>query len=180
MRIRHFYLLLLLIFSGILLSPCHTQELPWSQRMANTAIERWPNGKSVSDDKPWKWNYELGVLLEGMGDVWYHTGDAAYYKYIKASVDTLVNADGSIPTYKPEDNELDDLALGRTLLLLYGVTQDAKYYKAATLLRDQLKTHPRKSDGGLWHKQNYSHPLWLDGLCMAEPFYAADAVTFHE
>lgn len=180
MRIRQLHFLLLLIFVGILFPACYGQELPWSQRMANTAIERWPNGRFVSNDRPWKWNYELGVLLEGMGDVWYHTGDAAYYKYIKTSVDTLISADGSIPTYKPEDNELDDLALGRTLLLLYGVTQDAKYYKAATLLRAQLKTHPRTSDGGFWHKQRYPNQMWLDGLYMAEPFYAEYAVTFHE
>ena len=180
MRTRHISLLLLFLLTRVSLFSCPAQELPWSQRMANTAMERWPNGKFVSDDKPWKWNYELGVLLQGMGDVWYHTGNAAYYKYIKSSVDALVTADGSIPTYKPQDNELDDLALGRTLLLLYGVTQDAKYYKAATLLRDQLKTHPRTSDGGFWHKQRYPNQMWLDGLYMAGPFYADYAVTFQE
>ncbi|MBX6358840.1 glycoside hydrolase family 88 protein [Pseudacidobacterium ailaaui] len=180
MRIRPLCLLLLFVLAGNPLSFSHAQELPWSQRMANTAIKRWPNGKFVSGNQPWKWNYELGVLLQGMDDVWYHTGDATYYRYMKNSVDTLVGSDGSIPTYRPEDNELDDLALGRTLLVLYGVTQDAKYYKAATLLRDQLRTHPRTSDGGFWHKQRYPNQMWLDGLYMAEPFYADYAVTFHQ
>ena len=180
MRVRYFCLFLLLGFTVPLLLSSNAQELPWSQRMANTTTQRWPDGKFVANDTLWKWNYELGVLLQGMADVWYHTGDATYYKYIKSAVDNLVSSDGSIPTYRPEDNELDDLALGRTLLLLYGVTQDAKYYKAAKLLRDQLKVHPRTTEGGFWHKQKYPNQMWLDGLYMAGPFYANYAVTFYE
>jgi len=148
--------------------------------MANTTVSRWPKGNFVGEDKPWVWNYELGVLLQGMDAVWYHTADGAYYSYIKASIDPFVNPDGTISTYKPENNALDDLVLGKELLLLYGVTQDAKYYKAAALLRQQLNTHPRTADGGFWHKQRYPHQMWLDGLYMAEPFYAQFAATFHE
>jgi unsaturated rhamnogalacturonyl hydrolase len=159
----------------------HADELSWSQRMADSIIKRWPEGKFVpSNAPPGSWNYELGVLLQGMDDAWYHTADGAYYKYIKESIDPFINADGTISTYQPENNALDDLVLGRELLLLYGVTQDAKYYKAATLLREQLKTHPRTSDGGFWHKQRYPQQMWLDGLYMAEPFYAQYASTFHE
>ncbi|MCL6464406.1 MAG: hypothetical protein K6T49_07765, partial [Acidobacterium ailaaui] len=69
MRIRPLCLLLLFVLAGNPLSFSHAQELPWSQRMANTAIKRWPNGKFVSGNQPWKWNYELGVLLQGMDDV---------------------------------------------------------------------------------------------------------------
>lgn len=148
--------------------------------MADSTIKRWPTGNFLSGDKPWTWNYELGVILQGMDDAWYHTANGAYYSYIKAAVDPFINEDGSISTYKAEDNRLDDLALGREVLLLYGVTQDAKYYKAATLLRQQLATHPRTSDGGFWHKQRYPQQMWLDGLYMAEPFRAEYAVTFHE
>lgn len=173
-------LCLLLGLCGAALLPAQADEQLWSQKMADSTIKRWPQGKFVSGDKPWVWNYELGVLLEGMNDVWYHTADKRYYSYIKESIDPFIGADGSIATYKPEKNELDDLALGRELLLLYGVTQDAKYYKAATLLRQQLQTHPRTSDGGFWHKQRYPQQMWLDGLYMAEPFYAQYAVTFHE
>jgi unsaturated rhamnogalacturonyl hydrolase len=148
--------------------------------MADSTIKRWPKGDYLPEDKPWAWKYELGVLLQGMDAAWYHNANSAYYAYIKDSIDPFINSDGTISTYKPENNALDDLVLGRELLLLYGVTQNAKYYKAATELRQQLRIHPRTSDGGFWHKQRYPHQMWLDGLYMAEPFYAQYAATFHE
>ena len=175
----------LLVLWLLILAPAIQQvkadDLPWSQRMADSTIKRWPEGKFVPSNAPsGGWNYELGVLLQGMDAAWYHTADGSYYNYIKASIDPFINADGSIATYKPENNALDGLVLGRELLLLYGVTQDAKYYKAATLLLQQLKTHPRTSDGGFWHKERYPQQMWLDGLYMAEPFYGQYASTFNE
>jgi unsaturated rhamnogalacturonyl hydrolase len=171
---------LLLLFFAAELQCAKADEQLWSQRMADSTIKRWPKGKFLPDDKPWGWNYELGVLLQGMNDTWYQTANGAYYSYIKQSIDPFINLDGSISTYKPENNALDDLVLGREVLLLYEVTQDAKYYKAATELREQLNMHPRTADGGFWHKQRYPQQMWLDGLYMAEPFYAQYAATFHQ
>ena len=179
-RVQLMLLYLSLSIVGVGFQQAKADELPWSQRMADSTVKRWPKGKFLSDEKPWVWNYELGVMLQGMDAEWFHTANGSYYTYIKESIDPFINADGSILTYKPENNALDDLVLGRELLLLYGVTQDTKYYKAATQLRQQLNTHPRTSDGGFWHKQRYPQQMWLDGLYMAEPFYAQYASTFHE
>jgi unsaturated rhamnogalacturonyl hydrolase len=44
-------------------------------------------------------------------------------------------------------------------------------------VRSQLSKHPRTSEGGFWHKQIYPSQMWLDGLYMAEPFYAEYAAT---
>ncbi len=156
------------------------QQLPWSQRVANSTVERWPAGHFVAPDAKWGWNYELATLLNGMDAVWYGTADGAYYRYTKEAVDQLIGPDGSIPTYDPGANSLDNIALGRQLLRLYRVTKDVKYYKAAALLRKQLSTQPRTSSGGFWHKQIYPDQMWLDGLYMAEPFYAEYASTFQE
>ena len=156
------------------------QQLTWSQRAANSTISRWPNERLANADEPEKWNYELGVLLNGMDAAWYHTADGSYYRYTKQAVDQLVAPDGSIPTYDAAAYSLDNIALGRELLLLYRVTQDAKYYKAARLLRQQLSTQPRDASGGFWHKQIYPDQMWLDGLYMAEPFYAEYASVFDE
>jgi unsaturated rhamnogalacturonyl hydrolase len=154
-------------------------EQPWSQRAANAAIQRWPDGRFAPAGARWAWNYELGTLLEGMDPVWLNTADPRYYNYIKTSVDQFVTPDGSIPTWKAEENQLDNILLGRQLLLLYGVTQDPRYAKAATLLYQQLQHQPRTASGGFWHKQRYPNQMWLDGLYMAEPFYAEYAATFH-
>ena len=172
----------LILLSGMAGSACaaaRTEVRPWPERAANAAIERWPDGRLVPAGQRWAWNYELGTLLEGMDAVWLNTSDPRYYKYIKSSVDQFVTPDGAIPTWKPEENQLDNILLGRQLLLLYGVTQDARYAKAATLLYQQLIHQPRTASGGFWHKQKYPNQMWLDGLYMAEPFYAEYAATFH-
>src|ERR1700753_216482 len=129
---RRMLLCLPLLLCGVFLQSARADDLPWSQRMADSTMKRWPKGKFVADDKPWAWNYELGVLLQGMDAAWYHTADGAYYNYLKESIDAFIGPDGSITSYKPENNALDDLVLGRDVLLLYEVTQDPKYYKAAT------------------------------------------------
>jgi unsaturated rhamnogalacturonyl hydrolase len=154
-------------------------ELPWSERAANAAMVRWPDGRFVPAGAPWAWNYELGTLLEGMDAVWKNTVDPRYFHYIKDSVDQLVGPDGSIPTLKPEEHQLDNILLGRQLLLLYGVTQNKRYLTAATALYEQLQQQPRNADGGFWHKQRYPNQMWLDGLYMAEPFYAEYSKISH-
>src|SRR6185437_1897429 len=147
-----------------------SQQASWSRRMSASTIQHWPNGRFVGPGQKWAWNYELGVLLNGMDAAWYNSADGDDYHYIQNAVDQLVAPDGSIPTYSSAEHSLDNIALGPSLLLLYRVTQNKKYYKAATLLRHQLSEQPRNASGGFWHKQRYPNQMWLDGLYMAEPF----------
>jgi unsaturated rhamnogalacturonyl hydrolase len=178
-------LILALTVAGM--APAHAQsrELtrdqgqPWSQRAADAAIARWPDGRFVPAGAPWAWNYELGTLLMGMDSVWLNTADGDYFRYIQRSVDQLVGPDGSMPTLKPEERQLDNILLGRQLLLLYGVTHDKRYLNAATTLYKQLQQQPRNAEGGFWHKQRYPNQMWLDGLYMAEPFRAEYAELSH-
>ena len=156
-----------------------SSELPWSQRAANAAIARWPNGQIGPDGAKPVWKYELGALLQGFDAVWLNTADGRYYNYIKTSVDQLVTPDGKIPTFRNDIKELDSILLGRQLLLLYGVTHDKRYLTAAALLIDQLASQPRTVSGGYWHKQRYPNQMWLDGLYMAEPFRAEYARLSH-
>jgi len=153
-------------------------EYPLSHRTANAAIARWPDGRFEPGARQ-GWNYELGTLLEGMDAVWLDSVDPRYYNYIKNSVDQLVEADGSIPSLNASEHQLDDILLGRQLLLLYGVTQEKRYLTAATELYEHLKHQPRTPSGGFWHKQRYPNQMWLDGLYMAEPFYAEYAKISH-
>jgi unsaturated rhamnogalacturonyl hydrolase len=172
-----------ILLFGIAISVCsgaNAEQRALSERVAGAAIDRWPQGCFVPAAAHCAWNYELGTLLEGMDAAWLNTADPRYYNYIKSSVDRLVDADGSIPTWKPEEHQLDDILLGRQLLLLYGVTQDSHYAKAAALLYQQLVHQPRNASGGFWHKQKYPNQMWLDGLYMAEPFYAEYAAMFHQ
>lgn len=170
---------LLMLVSLSALCTLRAQERPWSQRAANAAMARWPEGRLQPPGARWVWNYELGTLLEGMDSVWLNTADPRYYNYIKASVDQFLAPDGSIPTYKVEEYQLDSILLGRQLLLLYGITEDKRYLTAATPLYQQLLHQPRTAAGGFWHKQKYPYQMWLDGLYMAEPFFAEYASLSH-
>ena len=157
-------------FMGASVCAATEQDAPMSHRMADSTMQRWPDGHFAAPGAKWGWNYELGTLLEGYDALWFNSADRRYYDYIKASVDQFVQPDGSIPTRILDEYQLDNILLGRQLLLLYGVTQNERYYKAAKLLFDQLQHQPRTPSGGFWHKQRYPNQMWLDGLYMAEPF----------
>ncbi|MGC1461321.1 MAG: glycoside hydrolase family 88 protein [Terracidiphilus sp.] len=154
-------------------------QMPWSQRAANAAMARWPLGNIDGPGAKPAFKYELGVLLEGIDDVYLNTADVRYFNYIKSAVDELVTPAGAIPTYKPEEHDLGSILMGRQLLRFYGVTQDKLYLTAATQLYDQLQTQPRTPLGGFWNKQRYPNQIWLDDLYMAEPFYAEYASVAH-
>jgi unsaturated rhamnogalacturonyl hydrolase len=151
------------------------QQLPLSQRMAATAMRLWQDTA-----KSTRWTYEQGVVLKGVKEVWKQTGEKQYFKYIQDYIDSLITPDGTIKKYKKDDYTLDNILCGRSALMLYNVLLKEKYYKAVVQLRQQLKDQPRTPEGGFWHKQKYANQMWLDGLYMAEPFYAEYAATFHE
>jgi unsaturated rhamnogalacturonyl hydrolase len=156
-------------------------EEPWSKRMADAVMSRWPDGQIVrGNDKLGDWIYDKNILLAGFAALWANSADPAYYRYIQRSMDRLITADGQIPGYKPDDLSLDEVALGRELLLLYGRTRKPQYYKAATTIRHQLDLQPRTPSKGFWHKKKYPNQMWLDGLYMAEPFYAQYAAMFQQ
>ncbi|HWB33145.1 MAG TPA: glycoside hydrolase family 88 protein [Acidobacteriaceae bacterium] len=158
-------------------TPGDAQATP-GQKMAATVIAKWPAGSS-SQSGPGKWAYEEGVLLDGIAGMWHVTGDGRDFAYIKASVDKYVEPDGAIRGYN-DQHTLDDIEMGRADLLVYRVTQDPKYAKAAEFLHERLAAQPRTASGGYWHKQVYPNQMWLDGAYMAEPFRAAYAATFGE
>jgi len=151
-----------------------------SVQMARTAMKMWPDSFMLENDKYAKWRYDQGVILKGIEGVWYATGDGEWFRYIQKSMDFYVNGDGSIRNYRQGEYNIDHVNNGKLLLLLYRVTGKVKYKKAVDLLRSQLATHPRTSEGGFWHKKIYPNQMWLDGLYMAQPFYAEYASLFHE
>lgn len=157
-----------------------TSPAPLSQQMARTAMQLWPDSFLLQNDKVAKWRYDQGVILKGVEAIWKQTGEGKWFDYIQRSMDFYVQNDGSIKGYKAEEYNIDHVNNGKLLLLLFQVTGKDKYRKAATLLRDQLRTHPRTSAGGFWHKKIYPSQMWLDGLYMGQPFYAEYASIFHD
>ena len=141
-------------------------ERPWSVRVAESVVRRSP---SVVLDK---WDYTAGLVLLAMQRLAASGGDARFTEYVKRSVDSLVAPDGNIRTYRQADFNLDQINEGRVLFALADATHDPRYQRAADHLHAQLAAQPRTISGGFWHKQIYPEQMWLDGLYMAEPFYA--------
>ena len=148
--------------------------------MARTVMTIWKDSFSLRPGQPAKWSYDQGVILKGIEGIWNATGNGDYFRYIQKCMDHYVQEDGSINGYRPDEFNIDHINNGKLILLLYQVTGKEKYKKAVDLLRDQLRQHPRTSEGGFWHKNIYPSQMWLDGLYMGQPFYAEYAKIFHE
>jgi unsaturated rhamnogalacturonyl hydrolase len=134
----------------------------------------------VKTGKPANWDYEQGLFLKAIEQVYIRTGDAKYFDYIKKNIQSFVDEKGNIRTYKASEFNSDNITTGRALLFLYQEIGDEKYKLAAQKLREQIKNQPRTKEGGFWHKERYPNQMWLDGLYMLEPFYAEYGNIFHE
>jgi unsaturated rhamnogalacturonyl hydrolase len=183
-RLPRWALITTVMYGFVALTPSRAEGPPrqtLSIRMANAIMQRWPSGgQSSSPEESRRWGYELGILLEGMDSAWYNTADGDYFRYIKGSVDALVGRDGAIATYDLTTYSLDNILAGRQLLLLYRVTGGKRYFDAARRLRYQLESQPKNASGGFWHAQMFPNQMWIDGIYMAEPFFAEYASVFHE
>ena len=152
------------------------QALDYAERMATMSVNLWAVAGPAKD----RFQYELGVVLRGIEVVYERTHEQKYFQFLKLKVDRFVNEDGTIRTYVFNEFQLDSILTGRLVLTLYNSTGESKYKTAADLLREQLRKQPRLSEGGFWHKKVYPYQMWLDGLYMAEPFYAQYAKEFKE
>ncbi len=145
----------------------------WAVRMTDSVMIRTPefNGK---------WEYDNGVIFKGIELLWRNTGETKYFDFIKKNMDFFIDETGDIRKYSVTEYNIDHVNNGKLLFLLYKETGLEKYKKAAFLLREQLKNHPRTSEGAFWHKQIYPYQIWLDGLYMGSPFYAEFIKEFGE
>lgn len=151
----------------------------WAEKMAQSEMAR--RGDSLSFGKArGYWAYETGVLLKGLEHLWVTTGNAKYYEYLKATVDSFLESDGTIKTYRLDDYNLDNINCGKLLLTLYEKTKEEKYRTASRLLMKQLEGQPRTGEGGFWHKKIYPYQMWLDGIYMASPFLAQFSKSFNK
>ncbi|TYP78243.1 glycoside hydrolase family 88/105 protein [Paenibacillus methanolicus] len=149
----------------------------WAIRTAETVMARTPRldeGKGYDG----KWSYDYGVVLRGFRQLWKFTGEQRYFRYIQDNMDAFVGEDGTVRGYRADEYNIDHINNGKLLIDLWRETGEEKYKLAAASLREQLRTHPRTSEGAFWHKQIYPYQIWLDGLYMGAPFYLDYLLTF--
>ncbi|KMT63764.1 glycoside hydrolase family 88 protein [Catenovulum maritimum] len=129
--------------------------------------------------QPSKYEYDTtGIVPLALIQLSDKTGEPRFQQAAKAIVDSYVQTDGKIKTYKKSIYNIDRVRPGVTILDLYKRTKDEKYKIAADQIRVQLKEHPRTSNGAFWHKKIYPYQLWLDGVYMGMPFLAEYANEF--
>src|SRR5688572_695097 len=97
----------LLILSFVfLLSPVGTllaQDQPLSERLADTAMNRiWVDARNQPGIPP-KWNYEQGVILKAIEQMWYATGDPKYFGHIQKGMDHWIDENGNHKDYHLEE-----------------------------------------------------------------------------
>ncbi|KAF3064413.1 Unsaturated rhamnogalacturonyl hydrolase YteR [Daldinia childiae] len=118
--------------------------------------------------------YSEATLYSGYEAAYALTQNETYAEWYRGQIDgAVVLENGTIKDWKSEFYSLDNYRIGNNILWWYERTRLAKYKSAANVIRAQLDRHPRTATGGFWHRQpNYPNQMWLDGIFMADSFYA--------
>jgi unsaturated rhamnogalacturonyl hydrolase len=125
------------------------------------------------------WCYEDGILMNACYQYYQTTKKQAYLDFVINYYDAMIDEEGNIKNYQPEEYNIDNIAPGIVLFPLYQETKRKKYLFAIETLAKQLKKHPRTKEGNFWHKKRYPFQVWLDGIYMGLVFYTRYAL-FHQ
>lgn len=175
-------LLLLPLFLFLAIPVCSGREDALSLHMVRSEMKRNASASFLDGmNGKLKWNYTTGLELQSFvcASEAYDEPDA--FEYAREWVDTVletVHRTGKTLNYKKSAYVLDHICPGRLCLSLYARTGDMRYRAIADTLFLQLGEQPRTEAGPFWHKAVYPHQLWLDGVYMAMPFYAAYVQEF--
>ncbi|MBQ9339448.1 MAG: glycoside hydrolase family 88 protein [Paludibacteraceae bacterium] len=154
----------------------------YAVKLSNSQLTHDPQLWMADGVKKPKWDYTQGLVAKAVLATYIATGDSAYLRYVYDFADYFINEDGTIKTYKKSDYNIDKVNGGPFLFMLQNLCPEPRFAAAIDTLYQQLLSHPRTTEGGFWHKKIYPHQMWLDGLYMAEPFYAeyASAHGLHD
>ena len=130
------------------------------------------NIEKIKEGKINGWNYIDGCMMIALLNMHKITGQSRYYEFAENFLDYYVFEDGSLRGFKEEEYNLDNICEGRVLFDVYAMSGKEKYRKAIDTLYGQILRQPRTHEGNFWHKAIYPNQVWLDGLYMAQVFYA--------
>ncbi|KAH9436105.1 hypothetical protein MCOR02_005014 [Pyricularia oryzae] len=144
---------------------------PVTTAYASRMAESWIKLNNEQQRAAW---YGRAALYTGYEAVIARTGNDTLLDWYRTKMDGgIVNPDGSIIDWRPMHYSMDDYRIGHNMLYWYERTGEEKYKIAADTVRDMLKGHPQTPTGGFWHRDVvYPNQMWLDGIYMADTFYA--------
>lgn len=117
-----------------------------------------------------RWNYVMGIELEGMLDTYKVHGGEAIKDYVMRYADQMIKNDGKTVGYDYNEFNLDNV---RSAHFVYRVDSMAPRKGVDLALKEyyrQLINQPRTDEGVYWHKQIYHDQVWLDGIFMGLPY----------
>lgn len=129
---------------------------------------------------PTDYHYTTAVLYDGYQAAYNLTKNETYADWSKSQIDgNVVLANGSINDWNMTYYSLDDYRMANNFLWWYNRTGEEKYKTAASIVREQLNRHPQNAEGGFMHRYPiYTDQQWLDGIFMADSFYARWTAQF--
>ena len=159
---------------AVLCLACAPKQEPLSLKMVRSEMARCPEASMLDGlQGTLKWNYTTGLELQAMLDAGVAYGERDIVDYVEAWYDAIIEPFGAIGgKYDKEKFNLDHVCPARTLLSLMQLRPKPYFDEAAQNIFAQLQEQPRTEAGAFWHKKVYPYQVWLDGLYMAEPFYA--------
>lgn len=141
----------------------NTSATSYLARMADTHIRR-----GIELD----FGYTNAVIYQGLELAYEATRNESIADAYEKQM-SIINEDGSIKEYEYDFYSLDEYRFGMNALWWYNRTGEEKYKIAAEGIRGMLDRHPRTPSGGLDHRYPiYENQMWLDGIFMADSFYA--------
>ncbi|PSN72751.1 glycosyl hydrolase-like protein family 88 [Corynespora cassiicola Philippines] len=139
---------------------------PYSTWMATSFLSK---GQKINR------HYVPNVVNEGVYKAAALHKDDFLFSYASDQISSLIAENGTIIGWNSTYYSVDDLRVGNNILYFWdaeGRTSE-KHKKAATDLRKQIDRWPRTPSGGFWHRDPiYANQMWLDGIYMADTFYA--------
>ena len=154
-----------------------TMERGMAEHVANSFIWRFPNPDVIrwgGQENHFSW--QAGYIMFAMEHLWLLTGNPDYLSYVRRYVDQNVTKEGEVPGFQPR--ALDNFLPGYACLLMYEITGEERYAKAAETIRRGFDNYPRNKYGVFHHSLTIPQ-LWDDGVFMGQIFLARYARTMN-
>lgn len=147
-----------------------------AQWMTYSEMKRTPKSYLLDFASNPRWNYAVGIELEGLLDTYRVHGDDSILNYLHTYRQKMIDERGDVVGYDYNAFNLDNVRPAKFILRMqqYGARKGEKM--ALKTFMKQLLNQPRTREGVFWHKAIYANQVWLDGIFMGLPFYCDYAV----
>ena len=150
------------------------QKMPYptySLWMTHSEMKRTPHPYLLDFAKKPRWNYVMGIEMEGMLNTALAYQDQGILDYLAEYCQEMIDEKGNIKDYRFDDYNLDKVRTAKFVLRWNQLYPEEKNKKALRTLFSQLEKQPRTDEGVWWHKAIYQKQVWLDGIFMGLPYY---------